>query len=309
MISFTIEKPKEISFGIQNVDLGADAYDRGYEAGEKEGYLNGYEAGAKEGAEVGYAKGEQEGFNKGVAEVETQNAKILTDCNTQLEGKGVESADTLEQVPQRIGEIETEGVDAWKHLTNLNNIFNGATFPADYELVINVPNLVNGKDIYYVIRDAKNIRKLTLKCGREDVTFQSLFAFSYCTSIKEIDLSQFSNTDVVKISKAEYMFYNDSALERIYGKLDFFACASLANTFGSCTALVDFEVVPNSICVSLSLKHCFSLSAKTIQSIVDGLADLTGATAQTITFSNIVGDKLTQAQKDTITAKNWTLVY
>jgi endonuclease I len=46
-----------------------------------------------------------------------------------------------------------------------------------------------------------------------------------------------------------------------------------------------------------------------VQSIVDALKDLTGATAQTLTFHADVGGKLTDAQKATITAKNWTLVY
>ena len=52
-----------------------------------------------------------------------------------------------------------------------------------------------------------------------------------------------------------------------------------------------------------------NLTPETIQSIIDGMADLTGATAQTLTFHKDVGAKLTDAQKATITAKNWTLVY
>ena len=51
------------------------------------------------------------------------------------------------------------------------------------------------------------------------------------------------------------------------------------------------------------------LSDETIQSIIDGLADLTEQTTQTITFYATVGAKLTDEQKATITAKNWTLAY
>ena len=237
----------------------------------------------------------------------SKSAQILEDCNEALVSKGASTAETLEQVPQRIGEIETEGVDAWKHLTNINSIFYGAVFPDDYELMVSVPKLANGKDVYYMIRDAVNLRKLTLKCGREDAILQSLFAFGYCSSIKEIDLSAFSNTDVVKISKADYMFYNCLSLERIYGKLDFSLCAVINLAFNNCVALIDFDIVPNSICVNFNVNHSSKLSDKTIQSIVDGLAEV--STAQTLTLNSVVGKKLTDAQKATITAKNWTLVY
>lgn len=60
---------------------------------------------------------------------------------------------------------------------------------------------------------------------------------------------------------------------------------------------------------SLSFVDSPLLTNESVQSIIDHLADLTGATAQTLTFHATVGGKLTQAQKDAISAKNWTLVY
>lgn len=51
------------------------------------------------------------------------------------------------------------------------------------------------------------------------------------------------------------------------------------------------------------------LTDASVQSIIDHLADLTGKTTQKLTFHNAVGSKLTEVQKATITAKNWTLVY
>lgn len=60
---------------------------------------------------------------------------------------------------------------------------------------------------------------------------------------------------------------------------------------------------------SLSLAWSPLLTNESVQSIIDHLKDLTGATAQTLTFHATVGGKLTQAQKDAISAKNWTLVY
>ena len=84
---------------------------------------------------------------------------------------------------------------------------------------------------------------------------------------------------------------------------------AMAYSFYLCNSLEEVRFEPGTIYVSISFNTSTSLSAETIQSIIDGLADLTGATAQTLTFNRSVEQKLTDAQKATITAKNWTLVY
>lgn len=60
---------------------------------------------------------------------------------------------------------------------------------------------------------------------------------------------------------------------------------------------------------NLRLQWSGKLSNESVQSIIDHLKDLTGATTQTLTFHKDVGARLTEAQKAVITAKNWTLVY
>lgn len=60
---------------------------------------------------------------------------------------------------------------------------------------------------------------------------------------------------------------------------------------------------------SIGFTDCSKLSVDSVQSVIDHLKDLTGATAQTLTLHATVGTKLTDAQKAAITAKNWTLVY
>ena len=61
--------------------------------------------------------------------------------------------------------------------------------------------------------------------------------------------------------------------------------------------------------VNISFAQSGKLTGASVQSVIDCLKDLTGATAQTLTFHKDVVNKLTQAQKDAIFAKNWTLVY
>ena len=107
-------------------------------------------------------------------------------------------------------------------------------------------------------------------------------------------------------------FSNLYALETIDGMpLNFSSATSSSalNGFANTKSLVDFRVVEQSIKFSFSWVTCLNLSTDTIQSIIDGLADLTGGTAQTLTLHANVGAKLTDEQKATITAKNWTLVY
>lgn len=60
---------------------------------------------------------------------------------------------------------------------------------------------------------------------------------------------------------------------------------------------------------SLAIKDSPLLSDGSVQSIIDCLKDLTGATAQTLTLHADVVGRMNPEQKATITAKNWTLVY
>lgn len=81
-----------------------------------------------------------------------------------------------------------------------------------------------------------------------------------------------------------------------------------SNAFANCSSLVDITF-SGTIGKTISFAQSGKLSDASIQNIIDCLADLTGQTAQTLTFHKDVGAKLTQTQKDAISAKNWTLVY
>jgi uncharacterized protein related to proFAR isomerase len=83
---------------------------------------------------------------------------------------------------------------------------------------------------------------------------------------------------------------------------------TLEETFKNCDELqnITFDGV---IGVSIDFSQSSKLTNASVQSAIDYLKDLTGATAKTLTLHATVGAKLTQAQKDAISAKNWTLVY
>ena len=78
------------------------------------------------------------------------------------------------------------------------------------------------------------------------------------------------------------------------------------STFSGCTRLENITI-DGSIDVSISFSVSSKLTNASVQSIIDHLKDLTGATTQTLTFHTDV--KITTAQKQKATdEKNWTIV-
>lgn len=201
------------------------------------------------------------------------------------------------------------GEDLWQYVTTLSQTFQYVAFPDGYELTLNVPNLSKDRDITQVIGSCTGLRKLTIKCGREDIVLRSYFAFASCYSVEEIDLSQFSNTEVVRVTKPSYLFYSCQKLKTIRGVLDFSQVTESTPLFASCMNLENIEIAPGSLKVSTSFSSTQKLTDASIQSIIDGLADLTGQTAQTLTLHADAGAKLTDAQKAAAAAKNWTIAY
>lgn len=253
MITFTIERPKEVAFNIPNIDLGADAYDRGYEEGEKVGYTNGYEIGAKEGYEVGYNKGKAEG-------------------NVLLYAKTLPS-------------------------------YAVAAFPDGYELELNIPNFVPpSTGSFGNWQDVTGLRRLKL-VSSATVPALNCTTLMNASSIEEFDVSEFPRN----FKNMASTFLHCRFLRRIVGELDLTEAAFNGYEFYNCTALEEIRIKSGTIKKSIAFAQSDKLSAASIQSIIDGLADLTGATAQKLGIHSDVLFRLTETQYNAITAKNWTL--
>ena len=97
-------------------------------------------------------------------------------------------------------------------------------------------------------------------------------------------------------------------LREITHPFDFTSCTSASEMFRSCNALEEVRFVAGTIKVKLGyFDHCGVLSDASIQSWVDGLADLTGQTSVTQTLHANVKARMTETQIATVTAKNWTI--
>lgn len=267
----------------------------------------------------GYERGYADGYGKGETvariEAEAHNAEILTDCNAVLPTKGVETADTLEQVPQRIGKIQSysEGYNAGY---------------AEGVEVGSIDILKNINGLYFFFANGQNMGLLPYVL-KSDVSHIENWQYAFQNNAA---LTEFVAPESMNTTAPHYMFQGCKNLVRVSG-LDhgitgpvltglFENCTSLVDagiinfkgvtyarsTFEGCTALEEIRIV-GTINLSVSFANSALLSDLSTQSVIGGLADLTGQAAKTLTLHATVGNKLTAAQKATITAKNWALVY
>ncbi len=187
------------------------------------------------------------------------------------------------------------------------------------EAVLNLDNITTLARLFNVTYKSEEdlvyknntVERLTINCKNLVTSMQDAFYAGRTvadTKLKHLTLN-FVKSGITNYNNA---FNGLDMLETIAGEpFDFSSVTTttIGSIFSFCYALIDFGVVANTIYKSFSVQHSANLSTETIQSIIDGLADLTGGTAQTLTLHKDVGAKLTDTQKATITAKNWTLVY
>ena len=126
--------------------------------------------------------------------------------------------------------------------------------------------------------------------------------FRLGSGLEEIELVG-PTSQIVNFNSA---FYNRQSLKRISGNLDFSSSTNIGLLVDGCTNLEEIYPVANTIKAAISFVNNPKLIPACVQASIDGLADLTGQTTQTITFHKDV--VLTEEQKATITLKNWTLV-
>ena len=188
------------------------------------------------------------------------------------------------------------------------NVFGKANVELNFDNLTSLANLVRLTQGAY-----KNtmVEHLVINCSTQITSMQEML-YSNGSSSDDTVLKKLTfNVDTSKCTNFVNTFMGRRGLEIIDGiPFDFSAVTNNLNgVFKTCYALKDFRVKPSCIKVSFSIADSGDLSTDTIQSIIDGLVDLTGGTAQTLTLHADVGAKLTDEQKATITTKNWELVY
>jgi hypothetical protein len=196
----------------------------------------------------------------------------------------------------------------------INSAFDGVDFGGGKDLVIAFgaktatlyPNaFVNTFEGAKGVRSVKVIYEGT---NARDIEFQ-YFARSPSgdVELETIDLTK--TFDKVIPKGLNGAFHTRKGLKTILGEIDASLILGFTNTFYQNVALETVRFKAGSVKGYLSFAQSGNLTDETIQNIIDGLADLTGGTAQPLTLHPTVGAKLTDAQKAAASAKNWTISY
>ena len=129
----------------------------------------------------------------------------------------------------------------------------------------------------------------------------NMFAGSPVSEVPLIDLTNSTN--------AQNLFSGCLYLKKAEIKLAENTLSNYNNMFHSCQDLEDL-IIDGTADKSINLKSSSKLTNASVQSVIDSLKDLTGATSQTLTLHAAVGAALTDEQIETVTnKKNWSLVY
>lgn len=169
-------------------------------------------------------------------------------------------------------------------------------------------NLVNAKTIQSLI-DYKliNFEKLTVVISSKCTSMQNAFrarSISEAGNLKTIEIKG----DMSGVTTMINAFNNRVTLEKIIGYLDFTSVAGSV-TFADCRNLKEIRVVKKSVSVTLNFGSCSLLSDTSIESLVNGFADMIGQTAIVFTVHKDVKARIeaNPVWLATLTSKNVTL--
>lgn len=238
------------------------------------GYDRGYEEGEKAGYTNGYEIGAKEGAEVGYIQ-------------------GYE-----------------KGSAAARYMKNIEGTFKDVAFPVGFDLDLTVADASQGANgILSFANRATGLKSIKLSFVNKGAAVYANYAFTGVAfaedTLEVVDISEMG----CSFTGFAGTFSNRSALRKIIGAIDLTGCSTCVYCFANSTALEEIEFKQGTIPKDIQFNNQPNLTDDSIQSIVDGLANLTGQTAQTLTFHKTVGNKLTEAQKVSVTAKNWTLVY
>lgn len=133
-------------------------------------------------------------------------------------------------------------------------------------------------------------------------------AFRIDTSIEYFNLKNISFSPKLIGTSFTYMFYNQQYLENINGEIDFTKINSNTGSnlmFHACNNLKEVRFTKESLKYDLQMAQSKSLSLESLQSIIDGLGNVT--TTRTLSLNSTAYNKLTEEQKQSATDKGWTI--
>lgn len=204
-----------------------------------------------------------------------------------------------------ICQFGTFGVNYMKMMTQWGNTFNKASFPEETHLVLEYgDNFGGAMSNMFAYTSSSKIKSIKIVGSKEVTGALMNNTFQHCSA----EIVDFSKCDLVLSGQAmQKTFISCTKLKEIKGTLDVSRVVSFISVFDGCVALEEVRFLEGNIFKSISFSNCSLISGESIQSIIDGLADLTDSDTQTLTLHATVKSKLTETQIAQITSKNWTL--
>lgn len=170
--------------------------------------------------------------------------------------------------------------------------------------VLNFPN-IKSQNFGFTVRNT-TVKHLIINYGVPLTTLDRGFYWGSDGGVMEhLTL----NGDTSQTVSFRQLFSAAPHLKIIDGSpLDFSSSTNNTALFPNCNYLYYIRIVPNSIKVNANFSGTSKWDDDSIQSIIDGLADLTGGTTQDLTLHTNVVTRLTEAQWAQIYAKNWQVM-
>lgn len=174
-------------------------------------------------------------------------------------------------------------------------------------VVLDLPYVKECNSMFYEEIKNETVENITVNCPNlvnNMQHFMTAISGAYDYTLKKVTI----NFDTSNVKNWNMTFNRVYGIEVIDGlPFDFSSANNVTLTFNYLSALKEMRWKKNSLSLSISVSGSPLLSNETIQSIIDGLTDLTGGTSQTLTLHADVKAKLTEEQITQITSKNWTL--
>ena len=237
--------------------------------------------------------------------VEEATLKSIADSIRNKTGKT--EAMLPNEMPAEIESIETgDGGVGFETYANSIQFANLNLFGKE-ELTLNLDNAITLNNVcrsYSAENDNTTVKHLTINCLLPVTNISNMIlATSGDNVLERITF----NVDTSEVTSTTYSFARLKALKIIDGTpLDFSEATSISSATFSTVALEEIRFAPKSIFVNFPFSTSAVLSNESIQSVIDGLADLTGKATQTLDLHSNVINKLTDEQWLQIGNKNWS---
>lgn len=224
---------------------------------------------------------------------------------------GEEIARLKEKVAQLIEKAKGSGNSEMQWLWNSISSFsisNTAELPERLEITI-PPRMQDISAVLshgYYDTNIYAVKEFTVHKAENEYPVTVFPSLQYMSALKVLNV-HFDTSHITKIIQSTG--YHAAALETMNGILNFplvfgNAAVGLSNLFSYLTALKEVRFAENGIRSSVSFASAV-LTDESIQSIIDGIAEVTSA--QTLTLHETVKNKLTEEQLAVINEKGWTL--